>query len=205
MKLMESICRRMCYRRLGGCINSRCMFAGACAGGAATCLKGDDVKPQIVILAGDDTDALGLTPICIKVKTDLDLNGCKIIFRFLGFSQTFTTFVKDPDDDSYNLQISMTSEQTRSFPLGYQNATIEISDTNDRTRTLNNSILVLVTDDTDKAYDIRNTVSVGVPASISTLLAGKSWYEGGTIRSMRDFLGEVGKALGADITDMEEP
>lgn len=201
---MESICNRTCYRRLGGCINSRYMFASACAeDGCATCHR--NAEPQIVIFSGDDTDALGLNPITIKVETTLDLTGCKIIFKFLGFEQTFTTFVKDPEDDFYNLQISMTSEQTRSFPLGYQNATIEIIDTNDRTRTLNNSVLVLVTDDTEKAYNIKNTVSVGVPASIATLLAGKSWDEGGTIRSMRDFLGEVGKALGADITDMEEP
>lgn len=198
---MDTICNRMCYRRLGGCVNSGCVFACGCAGGAATCSKGDDIKPQIVVLAGDDTDSLGLTPICIKVKTDLDLNGCKIIFRFLGFEQTFTTFEKDQEDDTYHLQISMTSAQTAKMPLGYQNASIDIIDSNNRSRTLDNSILVLVTDSTSVAYDIKNTVSVGIPASIATLLAGKSFDEGGTIGEMRDFVGEIGKALGATVRD----
>lgn len=165
-------------------------------------------KPQVVIKHGDSSDAIGLSPITITLKTELDLTGCTLTFSFLGFSQTFSTFTKD-DDGNIVLTINMTSEQTSQFPLGFQKASVSISDGNDNIRTLIDNILVLVTDSAEVAYGSNNnmviTINLDDSSTVRHLLNGQSWNAGGTIGSLRDFLAKIGEALGANITERETP
>lgn len=164
-------------------------------------------EPKITIKHGDSTDAIGASPIVLTIHTKLDLTGCTIIFSFLGFEQRFTELEKDENDDVH-LGISMTATQTASLPLGFQFATVSITDGSNNTRTLVDDILVLITDSAEVAYGANNNMTINInmnDEAIKTLLSGQSWDAGGTIGSLRDFLAKIGKALGATVTERETP
>lgn len=164
-------------------------------------IRDNKAKPQISIVAGDDTGVMGINPITVSFKTELDLEGCAIIFSFLGFTKKFENLQKD-EHGVVTMTIYMSAEQTSEFPLGFQYASIIIEDSQGKRFTLTDDILVLVTDDTEEAKT-GNTIIVEVHGGTdaSTLLNGVSWNEGGTIGSLREFLAKVGRALGANITE----
>lgn len=164
-------------------------------------------EPKITIKHGDSTDAIGASPIVLTIHTKLDLTGCTIIFSFLGFEQRFTELEKDENDDVH-LGISMTATQTASLPLGFQFASVFITDGSNNTRTLMDNILVLVTDSAEIAYGANNNMTINInmnDEAIKTILSGQSWDAGGTIGSLRDFLAKIGEALGATVTERETP
>lgn len=152
-------------------------------------------------MAGDDTGVMGLNPITIGLKTELDIEGCTFVFSFLGFEQRFTDLQKD-DEGVVHMTVNMTAQQTAKFPLGLQYATVWIEDEEGKRFTLTDDILVLVTIDADEAKS-GNTIVIEIHGGgdASTLLNGVSWSEGGSIGSLREFLAKVGRALGADITE----
>ena len=49
----------------------------------------------IVLFRGDDSDFVGNQQILLKLKTELDLTGCKAHFRFLDFKQDFDEIPAD--------------------------------------------------------------------------------------------------------------
>ena len=155
-------------------------------------------------MQGDDSNAIGLEPITISINTALELTGCKIVFSFLGFTQTFTDDQFVVEDGKVKLTVTIDKNASASFPLGYQFASVSITDTNNKNRMLNNKILTLVTNNTDLAYGVKNSVDVVIPTSFSHILDGETWNAGDTIGSLRDLVGKIAKALGADVTPRQE-
>lgn len=161
-------------------------------------------RPTIVIMQGDDSNAIGLEPITISVATPLDLTGCEIVFSFLGFTQKFTDSEFTVEDGKVKLTVTIDKTVSASFPLGFQFASVSITDTDGKNRMLNNKILTLVTNNPAFAYGINNNVDVVVPTSFAHVLDGETWNAGDSIGSMRDIVGKIAKALGADVTPREE-
>lgn len=162
--------------------------------------KQDKKDPDILIYRGDNSNALGLQTINLKIKTELDLTGCTLFFKFLDFEESFTEFSENETEQQFI--ISIDSETSFSFPLGLQHAVVYITDKDGRRRTLANDILVLVTDDLKTAYDISNDIDVVIPSDYRNALIGTEFDEGSTIRELRKFVGKIGKTLGADITEI---
>lgn len=96
-------------------------------------------KDYIVVVKGDDTNALGYNTIPCTVNTTLDLTGCKVYFKFLDFIQEFENVVSG---EVFNIVIP--SSETSKFPLGKQFASLYVIDAEGRKRTFNNMIPVCV-------------------------------------------------------------
>lgn len=160
-------------------------------------------KPIATILQGDSTNAIGLAPLAINFHTELDLTGYKATFEFLGFSQTFNDLTPS-EEGTITLPVVMTSQQTAELPLGYQNASISIEDASGNRRTLVDGILILVTDKVSELMD-GNTIdiTINVEGDIEHVLSGITWNKDGTVRSLRDFIAQIGERLGANIQEDE--
>lgn len=99
----------------------------------------EENKDYIVVVKGDDTNALGYNTIPCIVNTTLDLTGATVVFKFLDFKQEFTDVVSG---ESFNIVIP--SSETSKFPLGVQYASLYVIDSEGRKRTFNNMIPVCV-------------------------------------------------------------
>ena len=93
----------------------------------------------IKIFRGDDSDALGYQTIVGTIKTDLDLTGCRAIFRYLGFFQEF-----DPIPEDGKLTIVIPAQSSRGFPPGVGYASLKVYDQLGKVRTFTNRIPVIV-------------------------------------------------------------
>lgn len=93
----------------------------------------------IRIFRGDDSDALGYQTIVGTIKTDIDLAGCKAVFRFLGFYAEF-----NPIPDDKKLTIVIPAQASRGFPPGVGYASLKVIDTYGKIRTFTNRIPVIV-------------------------------------------------------------
>ena len=93
----------------------------------------------IRIFRGDDSDALGYQTIVGTIKTDLDLTGCKAVFRFLGFYAEF-----NPIPEDKKLTIVIPAQASRGFPPGVGYASLKVFDSLDKIRTFTNRIPVIV-------------------------------------------------------------
>lgn len=93
----------------------------------------------IRIFRGDDSDALGYQTIVGTIKTDLDLTGCKAVFRFLGFYAEF-----DPIPEDKKLTIVVPAQASRGFPPGVGYASLKVIDAYGKIRTFTNRIPVIV-------------------------------------------------------------
>lgn len=93
----------------------------------------------IRIFRGDDSDALGYQTIVGTIKTDLDLTGCKAVFRFLGFYAEF-----NPIPEDKKLTIVIPAQASRGFPPGVGYASLKVFDSLGKIRTFTNRIPVIV-------------------------------------------------------------
>lgn len=104
-------------------------------------------RKPIAIFKGDDTDFEGNRKLYIDIESFGDLNVKEIIFSFLGVRKSFDTL-----PTNQRLEISFDREETDKFPLGTSFATLTAIDFNNRARTLDNRIAILVTNNVALAY-----------------------------------------------------
>lgn len=120
-------------------------------------------KP-IVIYQGDDTDFIGNPRVYLELETDLDLDGVTAKFEFLGVEKTF-----DVIPETKLLAVEFTKEETKTFPVGNAFASLKLTDSEGRVRTVSSDIKIFVTDNVDIAYNITddNIINLSVKASYS--------------------------------------
>lgn len=106
-----------------------------------------DPRKPIAIFKGDDTDFEGNRKLYIDIESLGDLNVKEIIFSFLGVRKSFDTL-----PTNQRLEISFDREETDKFPLGTSFATLTAIDFNNKSRTLDNRIAILVTNNVNLAY-----------------------------------------------------
>lgn len=118
-------------------------------------------KP-IVIYQGDDTDFIGNPRVYLELETDLDLDGVTAKFEFLGVEKTF-----DVIPETKLLAVEFTKEETKTFPVGNAFASLKLTDSEGKVRTVSDDIKILVTDDVDIAYNIatESIINLSVKAS----------------------------------------
>lgn len=104
-------------------------------------------RKPIAIFKGDDTDFEGNRKLYIDIESLGDLNVKEIIFSFLGVRKSFDTL-----PTNQRLEISFDREETDKFPLGTSFATLTAIDFNNKARTLDNRIAILVTNNVALAY-----------------------------------------------------
>jgi hypothetical protein len=93
----------------------------------------------IGIFRGDDTDAFSYQTIVGTINTDLDLTGCKAVFRYLDFSMEF-----DPIPEDKKITIIIPADETKKFPPGLGYASLRVYDSEGRLKTFSNRIMVFV-------------------------------------------------------------
>lgn len=93
----------------------------------------------IAIFRGDDTDALGYQTIVGTIRTDLDLTGCKAVFKYLSFSVEF-----DPIPEDKKLTVIIPASETSKFPPGLGYASLRVYDSEGKLCTFSNRIMVFV-------------------------------------------------------------
>lgn len=93
----------------------------------------------IAIFRGDDTDALGYQTIVGTIRTDLDLTGCKAVFKYLSFSAEF-----DPIPEDKKLTVIIPASETKKFPPGLGYASLRVYDSEGKLCTFSNRIMVFV-------------------------------------------------------------
>lgn len=118
-------------------------------------------KP-IVIYQGDDTDFIGNPRVYLELETDLDLDGVTATFEFLGVEKTFAEI-----PENKLLAVEFTKEETKTFPVGNAFASLKLTDSNGRVRTVSSDIGIHVTDNVDVAYNVTddNIINLSVKAS----------------------------------------
>lgn len=106
-------------------------------------------KPRkpIAIFKGDDTNFDNNRKLFFEIESLDALNPEKIEFNFLGVKKLFDTI---PTDGRF--EVSFSREETVKFPLGTSFATLTAIDSDNRERTLDNRIAILVTNDIKLAY-----------------------------------------------------
>ena len=118
----------------------------------------------IGIFRGDDTDAFSYQTIVGTINTDLDLTGCKAVFRYLGFSMEF-----DPIPDDRKLTIVIPADETKKFPPGLGYASLRVYDSEGRLKTFSNRIMVFVATKTPIFGSDEFEVDFNVKASLEPL------------------------------------
>lgn len=118
----------------------------------------------IGIFRGDDTDAFSYQTIVGTINTDLDLTGCKAVFRYLGFSAEF-----DPIPEDRKLTIVIPANETKKFPPGLGYASLRVYDSDGRLKTFSNRIMVFVATKTPMFGSDEFEVDFNVRASLEPL------------------------------------
>ena len=118
----------------------------------------------IGIFRGDDTDAFSYQTIVGTINTDLDLTGCKAVFRYLGFSMEF-----DPIPEDKKLTIVIPADKTKKFPPGLGYASLRVYDSEGRLKTFSNRIMVFVATKTPMFGSDEFEVDFNVRASLEPL------------------------------------
>ena len=118
----------------------------------------------IGIFRGDDTDAFSYQTIVGTIKTDLDLTGCKAVFRYLGFSMEF-----DPIPEDRKLTIVIPADETKKFPPGLGYASLRVYDSDGRLKTFSNRIMVFVATKTPMFGSDEFEVDFNVRATLEPL------------------------------------
>ena len=147
-----------------------------------------ECEKYFVIYKGDDTDFIEGQSLVVEISTDIDLDGSTATFSFLGFSQTF-----DPIPSDKKLNIIIPHSETAKFPVGMVDATVTITNSSSKIRTVSNTIPIKVTQSVDEAYSPDN------PNAISVTLSNG---ETGRLNAALDDI-ELLKKNKADKTDLE--
>lgn len=101
---------------------------------------------RIVIFRGDDTDFVSGDEIELTICTSLDLTNCKAHLKFLDFQHDWELI---PEDNILKLAIS--HDITKEFPFCSVMAKLWVTNSNDKIRTIQNDILVTITNKIDEA------------------------------------------------------
>lgn len=115
---------------------------------------------HFVIYKGDDTDFMEDQYLVIQLSTDIDLEGATATFSFLGFSQEIYPIPSDK-----TLKITIPHSVTAKFPVGFADATVTITKSNNKIRTATNSIPIKVTQSVDEAYNPSDPNAISVTIS----------------------------------------
>jgi hypothetical protein len=118
----------------------------------------------IGIFRGDDTDAFDYQTIVGTINTDLDLTGCKAVFRYLDFSMEF-----DPIPEDKKITIIIPADETKKFPPGLGYASLRVYDSEDRLKTFSNRIMVFVATKTPMFGSDEFEVDFNVRATLEPL------------------------------------
>ena len=119
-----------------------------------------ECEKYFVIYKGDDTDFIEGQSLVVEISTDIDLDGSTATFSFLGFSQTF-----DPIPSDKKLNIIIPHSETAKFPVGMVDATVTITNSSSKIRTVSNTIPIKVTQSVDEAYSPDNPNAISVTLS----------------------------------------
>lgn len=118
----------------------------------------------IGIFRGDDTDAFDYQTIVGTINTDLDLTGCKAVFRYLDFSMEF-----DPIPEDKKITIIIPADDTKKFPPGLGYASLRVYDSEGRLKTFSNRIMVFVATKTPMFGSDEFEVDFNVRATLEPL------------------------------------
>lgn len=145
---------------------------------------------MLTVFKGDDTGGTLGKRVAITIVTELPLTNCKVLFDFCGIQREYEN-VKSGDV----LEVFFSHNETRTFPVGTQKASIRIRDASGKVRTLTNSLPIKVTTNIVECYgsDAQNaTITIRAMASWEQIV-GKP-FEGKTIslRTDDDMLAAVG-------------
>lgn len=102
---------------------------------------------RIVIFRGDDTDFVSGDEIELTLCTSLDLTNCKAHLKFIDFQHDWDSV---PSDNI--LKFSIPHETTQEFPFCAVNAKLWVTDANGKIRTIQNDILVVITNKVREVY-----------------------------------------------------
>ena len=150
----------------------------------------------IIIVKGDDTDAIGYNTIPCTINTTLDLTGCEVVFSFLGFTQEFTNVVGGETFD-----IVIPSSVTSTFPLCMQFASLYVIDADKKKRTFSNTIPVKVTLNPQEGQG-----RVGIEFNpIAQVMKGDNFDMYSSDWDFRKQFAMLIKKLGATVSNDEEP
>lgn len=112
-----------------------------------------DYTDRIVIFRGDDSNFVSDDTISLQICTEIDLTNCKAHFEFLGYTMDWDTI---PSDNILYLKFS--KDVSKEFPLCSAFGCLWIENADGLKRTLNNRILIMITNKIDDAY--KSTVVV---------------------------------------------
>ena len=118
----------------------------------------------IAIFRGDDTDALGYQTIVGTIRTDLDLTGCKAVFKYLSFSVEF-----DPIPEDKKLTVIIPASETSKFPPGLGYASLRVYDAEGKLCTFSNRIMVFVATKTPMFGNVEFEVDFNVRPELEPL------------------------------------
>ena len=102
---------------------------------------------RIVIFRGDDTNFVSGDEIELTLCTSLDLTNCKAHLKFIDFQYDWDSV---PSDNI--LKFSIPHETTQEFPFCAVNAKLWVTDSNGKIRTIQNDILVVITNRVKEVY-----------------------------------------------------
>ena len=121
-----------------------------------------------VLYRGDSSDFPGNQELIVEINTTRDLTGCSAHVEFQGFTQDFDEIPADK-----KLHLIFPSSETKKFALGAADAKLWLtygSGTDEKTRTVENRIHVVVTNRVDEAYDNDD------PQAITVTISGCGWH-----------------------------
>ena len=104
-------------------------------------------RQSIKLFRGDDTNFAGNQSIYITLDTELDISGCKATLKCMGFTKTWDVIPED-----HRLEIVFSASETCDLPIGNWDATLYLTDSEGRKRTVVNRLLVEVTTCVGIAY-----------------------------------------------------
>lgn len=104
-----------------------------------------------VIYRGDSSDFPGNQELIIEIETERDLTGCSAHFQFQDYRIDFDSIPADK-----KLRLIFPSSETKKFTLGSSDAKLwltYVTDAATKTRTVENRIHIVVTNNVSEAYD----------------------------------------------------
>lgn len=103
--------------------------------------------PDLVLVRGDDTDFALNQHLRIETDCDLDMTGITFHFEMLGIHKTFL-----PKNAGETIAIDFSAAETKNLPVGRTAATLYMTDSAGKRRTLTDNFIVYVTLDPEEAY-----------------------------------------------------
>jgi hypothetical protein len=108
----------------------------------------------LVLFRGDDSNFELNQRLYVEVETDVDISGCSLFFSMMGITKELAL------DEKGLAEISFSSDETKSMPIGMFDASMYLVDKDGRRRTLSNKLAVKVTTNVAEAYDCYATISI---------------------------------------------